>query len=200
MHKGQLTAYSEGTQRGATFVITLPTSAQLPLPKGLAVAHSARRPVAPNDRLLLVEDHRDTGTVMKRLLQQAGYQVDLANSIKEALALAMNNPYRLLLSDIGLPDGSGLELMRKLRESMPIRGIALSGFGMEDDIRRSKEAGFSDHITKPVDIHHLVEQLARLGSDPETVHSPPIVSIGGVRDPRSAPSDPIEKARQLELI
>ena len=74
-----------------------------------------------------------------------------AHSVAEGLSIAANNEFDVLISDIGLPDGTGLDLMRQLRAKRPVMGIALSGFGMEEDIRRSKQAGFVAHLTKPLD-------------------------------------------------
>jgi CheY-like chemotaxis protein len=113
-------------------------------------------------RLLLVEDHADTAMVMQRLLRQAGYQVDVATSVKEALALAGEHKHQAVVSDIGLPDGSGLDLMAKLRARGPIPGIALSGFGMKSDVDKSLEAGFAVHLTKPLDFPVLLATLSRL--------------------------------------
>jgi len=71
-------------------------------------------------------------------------------------------PVRLVISDLGLPDGSGCDLMRKLRDEYRLRGIALSGFGMEDDVRQAEEAGFSRHLTKPVDFDVLLSAIREM--------------------------------------
>lgn len=115
-------------------------------------------------RILMVDDHPDTSAVMKRLLGSLGYDVRVAGSVKAALNAADSEAFDVLISDIGLPDGSGLDLMRELqtRSSGKLQGIALSGFGMEDDIRRSIEAGFHEHLVKPVNIQHLQELLRKL--------------------------------------
>ena len=106
-------------------------------------------------RILLVEDDRATLKVMTRLLGKAPYVVKTANTFASALAIATSEDFDLIISDIGLPDGSGLELMRQIRDRYAARGIALSGYGMEEDIRRSREAGFLAHLTKPVDFQKL---------------------------------------------
>jgi len=105
--------------------------------------------------ILLVDDHRDTNRAMARLLKRLGYQVQTADSVQSALHAAEQDRFDLLISDIGLPDGSGLELMRQLLERHPIKGIALSGFGMEEDVKKSKEAGFYEHLTKPINFKRL---------------------------------------------
>jgi len=90
--------------------------------------------------------------------------VRTAASVASALDLAAREPFNLLVSDLTLPDGNGYELMRSLKDRFQLRGIALSGHGMEEDIRRSKAAGFAEHLTKPVDVETLeaaIERAAR---------------------------------------
>jgi CheY-like chemotaxis protein len=100
---------------------------------------------------------------MKVLLERRGYKVSTAATMQAGIDEARNGTFDLLISDIGLPDGSGLDLMATLmREGVPIRGIALSGFGMEEDIRRSKEVGFTEHLTKPISFQKLQEIIERL--------------------------------------
>src|SRR5207244_3041904 len=114
-------------------------------------------------RILLVEDHEDTARVMARLLRGYCYDVTTANDVASALRLAGSEPFDLVISDLGLPDGSGLDLMRHLlherRDDVAIKGIALSGYGMEADRQRSREAGFAEHLTKPVDLHRLQDVI-----------------------------------------
>jgi CheY-like chemotaxis protein len=106
-------------------------------------------------RLLLVEDHADTARVMSRLLRSWSYDVSTAGSVADALQSAASEHFDLVISDIGLPDGTGIDLMNDLRARYNLRGIALTGHGMEDDIRRCHEAGFLTHLTKPVNIDAL---------------------------------------------
>ena len=105
--------------------------------------------------ILLVEDHTSTASTMARLLRTMGHQVDVAHGVRAALDLSAAKRFDLLISDIGLPDGTGHDLMRELRARHPIPGIALSGFGMEEDIKRSKAAGFAEHWTKPINVEQL---------------------------------------------
>ena len=117
-------------------------------------------------RVLLVEDHPETASAMWKLLRIQGFAVDYAATCREALLALEAARYDLMVSDIGLPDGTGLDLMRHARMTGGIVGIALSGFGTEHDIRRSKQAGFAVHITKPLNIQQLIasiEQLTCLG-------------------------------------
>ncbi len=162
MQHGTLTAASEGTGTGATFTLmfeTMPTpSAERTLPPDAAPREAHKKL-----RILLVEDHLDTSKVMARLLTGFGYSVACASSVKTALHLLETEPFDLLISDLGLPDGSGLDVMRHAKQRPHIKGIAVSGFGMEEDVRRSREAGFVQHLTKPVEFQKLeaaIEQVA----------------------------------------
>ena len=107
-------------------------------PPLLSVTEEERSP-----KILLVEDHVDTLLTMARLLRKFGYPVVTAVSVQTALDLAAGEPFDLLISDLELPDGSGLEIMRYVKERSGMRGIALSGYGTDEDIRQSREAGFS---------------------------------------------------------
>jgi CheY-like chemotaxis protein len=110
-------------------------------------------------RVLLVEDHSDTRNVLTKLLANCGCDVTAVGTVREAVAAAERQQYDLLLSDIGLPDGSGLDVMRHVAARSKVTGIALSGFGQDDDIRRSREAGFVTHLTKPVSFQALKEVI-----------------------------------------
>jgi CheY-like chemotaxis protein len=113
-------------------------------------------------RILVVDDHEDTLRSMKLLLRRLGYEVLAADNMCDALRIAEEQPFDILLSDIGLPDGSGLELLRRIRQMRDVPALALSGFGMDEDIERSRDAGFSDHLTKPVSIDRLQAAIAEL--------------------------------------
>ena len=99
---------------------------------------------------------------MKLLLTRLGYQVLAAENMTEALRIADEEEFDILLSDIGLPDGSGLELIRRIRKTRNVPALALSGFGMDEDLQRSRDAGFSDHLTKPVSLDRLQSAIAGL--------------------------------------
>jgi hypothetical protein len=150
MHGGKIQAHSDGRDRGATFTVTLPTLDAVP-------RHPAPRLPA---RILLVEDNDDTRQVMTKLLHNAGHQVRAAASVQEARQAAAAETFDVLISDLGLPDGSGWELMRQLNAERRIRGIALSGFGTDQDMQKSKDAGFTAHLTKPIDFRRLEEAIA----------------------------------------
>ncbi|MEO5931145.1 MAG: response regulator [Candidatus Kapaibacterium sp.] len=119
-------------------------------------------PALENLRVLVVEDHEDTRLVLQSLLERDGFTVFTANSVATALDVARGNPPDLLISDIGLPDGSGSDLMRLLRNRHPLKGIAISGYGTDADIRRNMESGFSEHLTKPVSYLRLHDAIERL--------------------------------------
>ncbi|HEY8020286.1 MAG TPA: ATP-binding protein [Thermoanaerobaculia bacterium] len=161
LHAGRLSVASGGRGQGATFRVELPGA--LPEP---ASAHAPPEPSAPSGpaRILLVEDHPDSAEVLAHLLQTAGYEVEVARSVAEALAVPPEW-IDLLVSDLGLPDGSGLDLLGEMlrrRPVRPLKAIALSGYGMESDLRRSREAGFRAHVTKPVDFAGLTGVIRRV--------------------------------------
>jgi CheY-like chemotaxis protein len=158
VHGGRISAQSDGLGRGATFVLELPGATPLPSePASRAI--SADPLLGANGvaslRLLVVEDHESTLQALVRLLVRSGHQVVTAGSVAEALAAANSATFDLVLSDLGLPDGTGNELMRRLRDAHGLKGVALSGYGMEEDFARSREAGFVAHLVKPVRIAEL---------------------------------------------
>ena len=112
--------------------------------------------------MLLVEDHADTARLLAKLLTRQGFRVRTAHTVAAALDLAAAEPFDIVVSDIGLPDASGYELMAQLRDRYGAKGIALSGFGMEEDIRQSREAGFAEHLTKPVNLDQLHDAIKRV--------------------------------------
>ena len=183
-HGGSIRASSGGKDAGATFAVdlnTVPTPAnQVPVreavftapPRATAAVLLPPSPVAPGSadrrKLLVVDDHVDTCTGMKMMLQRRGYDVSIAHSADQAIARANEQKFDLLISDIGLPDRSGYELMEALRTTKGLRGIALSGFGMESDVERARAAGFSRHLTKPINFD-LLESAIQTLLEPEPI-------------------------------
>jgi CheY-like chemotaxis protein/anti-sigma regulatory factor (Ser/Thr protein kinase) len=162
LHGGTVIAESDGLNRGSTFTICLPTV----LAPSVKLDIARPRPGNGNIRqlrILLVEDHEDTRDSLSRLLSRH-HSVRDVPGMAAALKAASGETFDLLISDVGLPDGSGLELMRELHDRCDIKGICLSGFGMDEDIARSTEAGFAHHITKPVDFHRLESIIHSLAS------------------------------------
>jgi PAS domain S-box-containing protein len=162
MHGGTITAESDGLNKGATFTLVLST---VPPPSAQScAARSAVAAVAPLGkrlRILLVEDHEDSRMSIAMLLKRS-HEVYDAGSVQAALRVASERTLDLVISDLGLPDGSGLDLMSKLRSQYGLIGICLTGYGMEDDMARSGAAGFLKHITKPVDLRKLEMAIADL--------------------------------------
>jgi CheY-like chemotaxis protein len=112
-------------------------------------------------RLLLVEDHEDTLRTFARLLRARGFHVEEAGTMSEAITCS--RPGDLLVSDIGLPDGDGRDLMRQLG-ACGIPGIAISGFGSAKDIQEYKQAGFAESLIKPVDIDEVIGAINRVAA------------------------------------
>jgi CheY-like chemotaxis protein/anti-sigma regulatory factor (Ser/Thr protein kinase) len=169
LHRGSICGESDGPGCGATFTIELP--AALPSATDSVLSPSSRHArrdglfqPEPAMRLLIVEDHPETLRVVSRLLAKAGHAVTSARSLAEARAAAGAAAFDAVISDLGLPDGTGNELMSSLRDQYGLQGIALSGYGMDEDVRRSREAGFVSHLVKPVDIHELRHALRRLAT------------------------------------
>jgi signal transduction histidine kinase len=172
LHGGTIRADSDGQGKGATFTITLPvTAAPATVPSAPAAtedpavsdANQDAPPGAPL-HVLLVEDNLVTLKVMSRLFRDFGYEVTPAPDIASARTAAQAKQFDLVVSDLGLPDGNGLELMRQLRDQYGLRGIALSGYGQEEDVRESRDAGFVEHLVKPVDFARLEAAVRRVTS------------------------------------
>ena len=161
LHGGSLTASSPGKNKGAIFCLKLSTVPAVPEPKVPMAATPAQNAAY---RLLLVEDHGDTLRIMAKLLKSLGYVVLTASTVREAVQLADKEKFDVLVSDIGLPDGSGLDVVRLLqaKQGHTIKAIALSGFGQPEDLHRSRAAGFMDHLIKPVDFQKLEAVLRQL--------------------------------------
>jgi len=163
-HGGSVTAASEGRSKGATFTVRLPLS-HAPVAVEATVSPTVRATPAASGplRILLVEDHADTARIMGRLLRAEGYEVETAGDIASALECAKRSSFDLLISDMGLPDGSGLDLMRQLvAAKQPLKAIAISGYGSADDIRNSREAGFMEHLVKPANLPQLLAVIERI--------------------------------------
>jgi CheY-like chemotaxis protein len=162
MHEGTLTATSDGRDRGATFSLTLSTI-ERPAESQPGEPHLDKSSKSGASlRILLVDDHTDTREGLERLLRRKGHQVQTAADMEGAVTVGFSNEFDLLISDIGLPDGSGHELLGRLRQRHPVTAIAISGFGMESDIDASKASGFSEHLVKPIDFAHLHEVILRV--------------------------------------
>ena len=168
-HGGLLVADSPGQGSGTTFRLELRA---LPDPKSDEAGPPTPRAMAADSdpstsslKILLVEDEQATRRLMAKLLKGLGHDVTTAGTIAEALERAEAGHFELIVSDIGLPDGSGLELMKRVvarRGRVP--AIALTGYGMEEDIQRSREAGFTAHMTKPIDFTKLEAMIRQVAT------------------------------------
>jgi signal transduction histidine kinase/ActR/RegA family two-component response regulator len=162
LHGGTIRAESAGSGRGATFTIELATV--LPFP---TTQITESKPQSQTDsqrlRLLVVEDHEPTMAVLERLLRRHGHDVLTACTVESALLLASTHSFDLVISDIGLPDGNGIDLMRQLTKDYGLRGIALSGYGMAADHAKTQQAGFLAHLVKPINfdqLHRVLQEIA----------------------------------------
>jgi CheY-like chemotaxis protein len=165
LHGGSIHAESAGPGKGARFRV------ELPLTRESEVA-AAKIPekvtkTAISLRILAVDDHEDTLRVLRRLLQLLGYSLATADSATAALNYAATNEFDVLLSDIGLPDENGHDLLRKMKRIRNVPAIAVSGYGSATDIQNSLDAGFCAHLTKPLDcdrLHATIQKVVREGS------------------------------------
>ena len=159
LHEASITAFSKGKGKGATFTVELATVAATPKQSETPPAFIPRE--EQSRRILLVDDHEATLQTLSRILRRWGYGVETAICVKEALDVAAKKPFDLLISDVGLPDGSGLDIMHEVKERYGLRGIALSGYGTEEDIRQSRDAGFGEHLIKPISFTSLRSAIQR---------------------------------------
>jgi PAS domain S-box-containing protein len=171
MHGGEIRAASQGRNRGATFIIELPLMSvptptdQTPDSRKTDVDSGNGAPTAKRGRLLVIEDHAPTRNTLKNLLERRNFDVVVAGSAIEARELAQQRQPDLVISDIGLPDQDGCVLMTELRVANPtLPGIALSGYGMDEDLARTRAAGFVEHLTKPVNVGALERAIEKIFS------------------------------------
>src|SRR6266446_6724223 len=165
-HGGKISVQSPGKDQGATFSVELNTVSTPISHDGEGEDQPADREaeatVSKHRRVLLVDDHYDTCIGMKRMLERHGYEITVAHSAEQAVEKVRIEDFDLLISDIGLPDRSGYELMREVRVNKDLPGIALSGFGSEQDVKQAREAGFAEHLTKPINFERLEKTIQNL--------------------------------------
>ena len=164
-HRGTISAASEGRGRGATFTVDLPLAAhpqKATAPPRQQQQQPAESPAGAPLNVLLVEDHEPTLRALERLLRQTGHRVTGVTTVSSATAAVARGGFDLIISDLGLPDGSGLDVIRQLRSRYDGPAIALTGYGMDSDITASRSAGFNEHLTKPVDLATLQAAIHRV--------------------------------------
>ena len=161
-HRGEITAESAGPGLGATFHVDLPLEARPPELPSVSICEPAYCATAPSIRILLVDDHETTRNVLARMVRKLGHEVLVAGDIRSASEILFETGVDVLVSDLGLPDGDGTELTIRWKPRIKFGAIALSGFGMESDVIRSRESGFAYHLTKPVEFERLAELIQRV--------------------------------------
>jgi len=173
LHGGTLAASSEGEGRGASFAVEIATTAARPAGPEKPAPDEARLASRRRVRVLVVEDDADTGSALRQLLDEAGFDVRGADSVAAATRAFEERPADILMTDVGLPDGSGLDLLAALRPMHPaLRAVVLSGYGMERDVERSRALGFAEHFAKPVNPSRLLAALDALEAEP-ALREPP---------------------------
>lgn len=162
-HSGAIAASSDGPGKGACLTITLP-AVETPAGARLDEKHApgAAAPGRRSLKILLLEDHGYTSQAMTRLLTARGHRVQSAGTIKAAKEMVGRESFDLMLCDLGLPDGTGMDFLRDVRKQVKTPAIALSGFGMEEDVERCTDAGFDAHMTKPIDVSKLETIMDRI--------------------------------------
>ena len=163
LHRGHVTVDSKGIGQGTTFTVTVPlyeTEHGVATPTAVASPELLR-----GKSILIVDDSRDTIDMLTKLLTLEGARVESAGSGKEALQIAGERSFDLIISDISMPEMDGYQLLKQIRglangEGLP--ALALTGYGRSHDIRRAKAEGFADHLTKPIDINRFLRTVKRL--------------------------------------
>ncbi len=162
LHDGTIRATSAGSGGGTRFAVRFPLAAP-PAKPDTAEPDGGSVPHSPGDvglDILLVEDHEDTASSLVRLLERRGHRVRHTRTCESAVAQWRETPADFVISDLGLPDGTGLDLLAALRAHSPaVRAVCMSGYGMASDIERSKAAGFLAHLIKPVSVQTLEAAL-----------------------------------------
>ncbi len=165
LHCGRISASSAGRDRGATFTIELPLSTANGHRPERRAGETVQAPLETSQpgramSVLLVEDHQPTCVALRELLARRGYRVTTAGTVAEARDAVDGGRFDFVISDVGLPDGNGCDLMAEFRDRFRLKGVALTGYGMDEDMLRSRAAGFVTHLTKPVSVQALERALA----------------------------------------
>ncbi len=167
LHGGTIEAESDGPNKGSSFTVRLPLireTASLAA-SALASPASVNLNIPPQTSFLIVDDSEDTIAMLEQLLRVSGANVTTASNGADALRLASENEFDVILSDISMPEMDGFEFLQRLRQiegrqHVPV--VAITGFGRSDDIERARAAGFYSHLTKPLNIQALADVLDQL--------------------------------------
>jgi CheY-like chemotaxis protein len=171
-HGGRLSLRSPGPGQGSTFRLELGTVPEDATASPEPTSPPSNPPGRAGLNVLLVEDNEETLRYLTLILQERNYNVVPVDRVSAALAAAGEAPFDLLISDIELPDGTGLELIHGLGGGQTLPGIAISGFGSEEDLQQSASAGFAEHLTKPIDLNRLESAIRRVMSPRTTCPRP----------------------------
>lgn len=161
LHGGEVVALSEGPGKGSEFIVRLPLAQDQSPPPGPAGSVGQAR--ASGRRILVVDDNQDSANSMSMLLRLSGNEVETAHDGLQAIEIAGRFRPEMVLLDIGMPRLNGYDAARRIRAEpwgKPIFLVALTGWGQDDDRRKSREAGFDEHLVKPVDYDKLMALLA----------------------------------------
>jgi CheY-like chemotaxis protein len=166
LHGGQITAHSDGLDRGATFVVEFPVPVAIPEPAG---ARCSDGQTLAGARVLAVDNDADARDMLVEILTTAGASVTAAGSAPEAIALLRDARFDVLISDIGMPDHDGYELIRDVRAartqpSSGIPAIAITAYTGDGDRTRALDAGYQMHVTKPIAASDLIDAVAGLAA------------------------------------
>lgn len=163
-HEGAIIPASEGPGKGSSITITLPAMKVLGAERKSGQPKQEMNFTVSPLRILLVEDHPESAIIIGKLLESKGHSVTKADSVAGALEACDAGAFDIILSDVGLPDGTGYEFMEQYRTlyGTKVPSVALTGFGMDEDIAQSHKAGFNEHLTKPVNFQKLDHILAKL--------------------------------------
>jgi CheY-like chemotaxis protein/anti-sigma regulatory factor (Ser/Thr protein kinase) len=167
MHEGELTAQSAGIGKGSTFILSLPAAAGADRGVSTIAATPNSSPRRPAIDVVVIEDNRDSAAMLALSLESRGFVASVANNGPDGLALVLERRPPIILCDIGLPEMDGLEVCRRVRQLAlgyrPVM-IALTGWGMKEDVQRTQESGFDHHLVKPIAPESLFELLERLSA------------------------------------
>ena len=185
LHGGSITAESDGPNKGSRFTVRLPLMRET-VPVAVSTAGNVELNLLSRTNFLIVDDSEDTIRMLEELLKVSGANVKTATNGADALRIAEDNEFDVILSDISMPEMDGFEFLQRLRkidgrQHVPV--IAITGFGRNDDIQRARAAGFYSHLTKPLNLQALTEilqQLAELKANPPETNVDQDLSAGPV--------------------